>query len=356
MNNSTLNAKELWEVLDGFGGGRVVAVRAVAVRRLGASAAILASQFLYWQRITILGENWFTETVEGIERATGLTRDEQQTARARLRSLGILEDERRGVPARVYYRLEIAKLHALLTSGQLTATPSTSETVLPSTSARLPRQLVRGNAVNIPYKDSVLDLGTTEGASAPAPKKQKRTSDGKYLKAKFVESAIDATLTPGVETYTAGRSLIPGAARRETRQGGATAGGAAVLAVLQTRGSLTGLVAPQFYADLQVHCPSLDFEAGRDVWADWLQARRDMRKPVGQPLAVRHLKSLARLSPQDAVACLEYSAAKGYTGLFPERYEKGGAGSRLSATEKKMSDMIDQEAYLLAALKAQFDA
>ena len=44
------------------------------------------------------------------ERETGLTRSEQETARRKLRDLGYLEERRRGLPAKLYYRVNMQKI------------------------------------------------------------------------------------------------------------------------------------------------------------------------------------------------------------------------------------------------------
>ncbi|MCI0667555.1 MAG: hypothetical protein L0Y43_05830, partial [Methylococcaceae bacterium] len=71
-----------------------------------AKAALFLSQAIYWQR-RMSGKNdgWWYKTREDWTRKTGLTRREQETARKKLRKVGILQEERRGMPARVWYRV-----------------------------------------------------------------------------------------------------------------------------------------------------------------------------------------------------------------------------------------------------------
>lgn len=70
------------------------------------------------------------KTREDIKKETGLSRDEQETARKRLVALGVLQEDLRGVPATVHYRINTERLEALLLApgqaeSQLGATPPT---------------------------------------------------------------------------------------------------------------------------------------------------------------------------------------------------------------------------------------
>lgn len=94
----------------------------------GPAAAVLLSQLVYWHN-RMDGE-WLYKTREDIKKETGLSRDEQETARKRLVALGVLQEELRGVPATVHYRINTERLEALLLApdqaeSQMGATPPT---------------------------------------------------------------------------------------------------------------------------------------------------------------------------------------------------------------------------------------
>ena len=82
-------------------------------------AALLLSQSIYWTRH---GRNidrhdgWFHKTAAQWERETGLSVKEQASARARLRNLALLEDMRRGIPARMHFRLNVNELGTRLSA------------------------------------------------------------------------------------------------------------------------------------------------------------------------------------------------------------------------------------------------
>lgn len=80
----------------------------------GALPGLFLSQCWYWSQHTSDQQEWFYKTQEKWFAALGMTRTEQETARHNLRSAGILQEERRGIPARLYYRLDKKQLAAAL--------------------------------------------------------------------------------------------------------------------------------------------------------------------------------------------------------------------------------------------------
>ncbi|MGL4223851.1 MAG: hypothetical protein ACRCSE_01710 [Vibrio sp.] len=85
---------------------------------LGVTGALFLSQAIYWSRRTN-GSGWFYKTQDEWEAETGLTRREQETARKKLKSVGILEEKKQGVPCRVFYRINDQKLLQLLAEKSL---------------------------------------------------------------------------------------------------------------------------------------------------------------------------------------------------------------------------------------------
>ena len=77
-------------------------------------AGVLLSQLLYWTPRT--PDGWLYKTREELKAETALTRWEQETARKQLRDLGVLLEERRGMPARVHFRVDLGRLVELLAS------------------------------------------------------------------------------------------------------------------------------------------------------------------------------------------------------------------------------------------------
>jgi hypothetical protein len=69
--------------------------------------------------------------------------------------------------------------------------------------------------------------------------------------------------------------------------------------------------------------PVLDTPEFRAAWADWLQHRRETRKPVRPKTAEKQLAQLAAWGPDRAVKAIEHSTRQGWQGIFEP---KGGDG------------------------------
>lgn len=79
------------------------------------NASILFSHFFYWndKGHSKLG---IYRTADEIEAETGLSRDEQRTARAKLRKCGVLIETERRIEHRIYYKLDLAAFDELMCS------------------------------------------------------------------------------------------------------------------------------------------------------------------------------------------------------------------------------------------------
>ena len=80
--------------------------RAFVQLGIGITGALLLSQALYWSKRTKDAERWFYKSIEEWGEETGMTRREIDTARSKLRKLGILVEKKQGVPCRIYYRID----------------------------------------------------------------------------------------------------------------------------------------------------------------------------------------------------------------------------------------------------------
>jgi hypothetical protein len=80
----------------------------------GALPALLLSQAIYWQLRTTSEDGWWWKTRHEWTEETGLSRSEQETARRALRQTTWWQEQRRGVPARMHYRVDLDALLAQL--------------------------------------------------------------------------------------------------------------------------------------------------------------------------------------------------------------------------------------------------
>jgi hypothetical protein len=68
-------------------------------------------------------------------------------------------------------------------------------------------------------------------------------------------------------------------------------------------------------------CSELDTPEMRAAWADWIQHRKEIRKPAGKIAQKNALAKLAGLGPSRALAALKHSMANGWQGIFEPREE-----------------------------------
>lgn len=96
---------------------RPIAYHRALVPLVGSVAgAVMLSQAIYWQGRTKEADGWWWHTQEDWAEETGLGRHEQDTVRRELRRRSWWEEDRRGVPARMHYRLNLDALYADLIS------------------------------------------------------------------------------------------------------------------------------------------------------------------------------------------------------------------------------------------------
>ncbi len=109
----------LMEVLD-----RPIAFQRVFVDVGGSIlAALFLSQSVYWQkRCPPNRGGWWWKSIDDWEKETGLNYNEQRKARKSLVNIGVLEEEKKGVPCRTWYRVNLEKLESII---QFSATRKT---------------------------------------------------------------------------------------------------------------------------------------------------------------------------------------------------------------------------------------
>ena len=84
---------------------------------VGITGALMLSQAVYWSKRTNDPDGWFYKGQAEWEEETGLSRCEQETARKALMRIGVLDEVRQGMPARLFYRINLEKLESLLIAG-----------------------------------------------------------------------------------------------------------------------------------------------------------------------------------------------------------------------------------------------
>ncbi|HCD1354946.1 TPA: replication protein RepO [Klebsiella pneumoniae subsp. pneumoniae] len=124
---------------------------------IGVTAALFLSQMTYWTNRSD-DDGWVYKTQEEWEEETGLSRYEQEGARKKLRSIGVLLEKRKGVPARLFYKVDNNVLYQVLVDANKNAEK-------PHTGMRKTTKQVRGKPANF------LTENTTENIDPPYPQK-----------------------------------------------------------------------------------------------------------------------------------------------------------------------------------------
>lgn len=104
---------------------RPVAFHPVLARISGSvHAGVMLSQAIYWtdvqERTNAGAQGWFFKTQQEWNEETCLSRAEQETARRKLVAHGFLEEQRKGLPARLYFRVN---LHCVIEAVESMGTP-----------------------------------------------------------------------------------------------------------------------------------------------------------------------------------------------------------------------------------------
>lgn len=74
-------------------------------------ATILLCQLLFWEGKQADPSSWVYKTQKELFEETGLTRREQETARKKLKEKGFLNEMHRGIPRKLYFRLDLYKIY-----------------------------------------------------------------------------------------------------------------------------------------------------------------------------------------------------------------------------------------------------
>lgn len=130
-------------------------------KRLGVTGALMLSQALYWANRTDNNSGWFWKTAEEWEEETGLTYEEQRTARKRLRGFSFWQEERREVPAKMFFRVDADLLLATLIGE------------IPNSSSGDSPEQEQGNSQNINRNAETTSKTTSIGTSASASQKER---------------------------------------------------------------------------------------------------------------------------------------------------------------------------------------
>lgn len=136
----------------------------------GITGALMLSQLVYWTKKTKDQNGWVYKTNIEWTEETGLTRSEQNTARKNLRELGFISEVKKGVPCKVYFRVEYNKLYeALIKLAQKRQTSCTDHA----------NQLHESEQLNAQIPTTITESTTENTTESTTYKKQVKKSEPK---------------------------------------------------------------------------------------------------------------------------------------------------------------------------------
>lgn len=123
---------------------------------VGITGALMLSQCVYWHGRTSDKGGWFYKSQSDWEAETGMTRREQETARKRLEKAGFLEEKRKGVPAKLFFRVNVEALETALNELSSSMADSANQECTPSKNTSLAEsanQVCTGGAISMAESD-----------------------------------------------------------------------------------------------------------------------------------------------------------------------------------------------------------
>jgi len=119
----TTKRKEYQQALADLMSCRPIAYWPSLARKVGGvTTAVMLSQLLYWNGDTTVQkrDGWFWKKIDEMELETGLTPDQQSTARRDLAGLGVVETAWRGMPPVWHYRVDMDRLGEIILQSPFT--------------------------------------------------------------------------------------------------------------------------------------------------------------------------------------------------------------------------------------------
>lgn len=118
----------------------------------GVNSTIMLCQLLYWCDKGYDPDGWIYKTQADLELETGLSRREQDTARGKLETLGLIQVKRRGVPPKLHYLVDQAAVDRAIelawSDPNCTETPNQLHTTPPG--PETPARVHRNAKLNAP--------------------------------------------------------------------------------------------------------------------------------------------------------------------------------------------------------------
>lgn len=206
--------------------GTFVSARMVDALQGNGNAAIFLSQLMKWSKWKGDSEGWFFRTRKEMQKQCGLSDTAQRTAEKTLVSLGLVETDHRGMPAKKHYRLNISSIISLLAGDEKDVGGSggdKSSGVTPQTSSGgyPAEQVVGGSPDNSIENNTKSNKENNTGSSSTRPRDA--VVDGLWDFLPEEHTDVKADIQSAYEELLEGRVDVPMLAKRYLTRNGQSA-------------------------------------------------------------------------------------------------------------------------------------
>lgn len=143
------------------------------------NATLFLCQFLYWHGKGSNPDGWIYKLQTEIQEETALTIRMQEKARKELRGLGLLEEKRQGIPAQLFYRVDVKKLDILWSAHCETRSYKNAD--LDPTKTRIKNRQKRGASLDFLgglYTETTAEITTETTTPPPTPQGEPEPEGG----------------------------------------------------------------------------------------------------------------------------------------------------------------------------------
>ena len=191
------DALAVWSVL----GDRPVAFHPALARALGddVGAALFLGQIMYWGDKGTWDPDYVAKTQAEIYHETALTRSQQERIRKKLVALGVLKEKLKGVPARLWFKVNYQELTRLLVGQVKDETPLQS---------RKPAIKDAGNPQTEPGEPATKDAGNPQTISETSH--ETTPEDTTEKSAAKAAPVLDAAFPDSAAVDRSGKTILDG--------------------------------------------------------------------------------------------------------------------------------------------------
>ena len=311
---------------------RPIAYHGVLARMLKSpTAAIMLSQGIYWQgKAEEKGDYYFYVTGEQWYKQTGLTLENQMTARKLMSKKGIWLEVRKGVPARMFYRIDIVELWSQL------------EQFVEAEERDLQIQEMPKSAISdSPNQVSVNNQNKSQGLPGTIIKTNKEINKD-YIENNSANALLDYLIEDHKQSVLSNAKQKPLLKEEKKNKD--------VHRADVLKKSLT-YTKEEFLQHLEQRGVLTFYDSFKMVWADYVEHRRELRKPYksakSAALGFKELLEKSDYKLDAATRLVERTIAYGYQGLHPEKEQKQTIKNKVQEQHEDLVSYVMQKRTLL---------